>query len=154
MLILVMECKIGFSFFKKFDKAVNTFVTSRDMHDFPTIRNKIQVKDDDNDLSIRKKFDKSLESERKEEYERASLKHEQSKDKQDIFLDYNPKDVDEIIKEMTPETLTQDHMKLLEIHDRTNLYVPIKEIQFMASMGIFDPKLASCQPPVCALCMF
>ena len=45
-------------------------------------------------------------------------------------------------------------MKLLEIHDRTNHWVPIKEIQVMASMGIFNYKLESCQPPVCALCMF
>ena len=44
-------------------------------------------------------------------------------------------------------------MKLLEIHDRTNHCVSIKEIQVMASMGIFDSKLASCQPPVCASCM-
>ena len=52
MSIPVMESNIGFSFFKKFDKAVNTFVNARDMHSFPTIRNKIQVKDDDNDLFI------------------------------------------------------------------------------------------------------
>ena len=96
------------------------------MHAFPTIQNKIQVKDDDNDLSIDKKFEKSSEAERKEAYEKASLEHEQSKDKQDIFLDDNPKDVDEIIKAITPETLTQDQMKLLEIHNRTNHCVPIK----------------------------
>ena len=53
MSIPVMECNVGFSFFKKFDKAVNTFVNARDMHAFPTIQNKIQVGDDDNDLSIR-----------------------------------------------------------------------------------------------------
>ena len=115
------------------------------------MKKKNQVKDDNNDLSIGKKFDKSLESERKEAYEKASLEHEQSKDKQDIFLDNNPKDVDEIIKAMTLETLTQEQMKLLEVHDRTNHGEPIKEIQVMASMGILDPKLASYQPPVCAL---
>ena len=38
---------------------------------------KIQVKNDNNDLSIGKKFDKSSESERKEAYEKASLEHEQ-----------------------------------------------------------------------------
>ena len=64
------------------------------------------------------------------------------------------KDVDEIIKAMTPETLTQERTKLLEIHNRTNHCVPIKEIQVMASMGIFNYKLKSCQPPVCASCMF
>ena len=37
MLIPVMEWNIGFSFFKKFDKAVNTFVNARNMFDFPTI---------------------------------------------------------------------------------------------------------------------
>ena len=152
--IPVMECNIGFSSFKKFDKAVNTFVNARDMHDFPNICNKIQVEDDNNDLYIGKKFEKSLESERKEAYEKASLGHEQSKDKQDIFLDNDPKDVDDIIKEMTPGTLTQDQMKSLYIHNRTNHCVPIKEMQFMASMGIFNSKLASCQPPVCASCMF
>ena len=68
MLIPVMECNNGFYFFKRFDKAVNTFVNARYMHAFPTIRNKLQVKDDDNDLSIEKKFDKSSESERKEAY--------------------------------------------------------------------------------------
>ena len=94
MSIPAMECTIGFSFFKIFDKAVNTFVNSRYMHDFPTTRNKIQVKDDNNDLSIGKKFDKYLESERKEAYEKASLDHEKSKDKQDISLDNNLKDVD------------------------------------------------------------
>ena len=99
----VMEYNIGFSFFKKFDKVVNTFVNARDMHAFPTIRNKIQVKDDNNYLSIGKRFDKSSESERKEAHEKASLEHEQSKDKPEIFLDDNPKDVDEIIKAMTPE---------------------------------------------------
>ena len=57
ILIPVMECNIGFYLFKKFDKSVNTFVNARDMHAFPTIRNKIQVKDDNNDLFIRKKFD-------------------------------------------------------------------------------------------------
>ena len=150
ILIPIMECKIGFYFFNKFDKAVNTFVNARDMHDFPTIRNKIHVEDEDNDLSIGKKFDKYLESERKEAYEIASLEHEKSKYKQDIFLDNNPKDIDEIIKAMTPETLTQEQMKLLEIHDRTNHCVPIKEVQVMASMGIFDSNLASCKPPVCA----
>ena len=46
-------------------------------HDFPTIQNKIQVKDDDNDLSIWKKFDKSSESERKGSYEKVSLEQEQ-----------------------------------------------------------------------------
>ena len=51
-----MECNIGFSFFKNFDKAVNIFFNTRYMHAFPTIRNKIQVKDDNNDLSIGKKF--------------------------------------------------------------------------------------------------
>ena len=133
-----------FSFFKKFDKAVNTFFNARDMHAFPTIRNKIQVKDDGNDLSTGKKFDKSSESERKEAYEKASLEHEESKYKQDIFLENNPKDVDEIIKSMNPETLTQDQMKILEIHDRTNHCMSIKEIQVLAPMGIFYSKLAFC----------
>ena len=72
-----MECNIGFSFFKKFDKSVNTFVNARDMHDFPTIRNKIQVKDDENYLSIGKKFDRSSEGETKEAYEKSSLEHNQ-----------------------------------------------------------------------------
>ena len=75
-----------------------------------------------------KKLDKYLEVERKEAYEKASPEHEQSKDKQDILLEKNPKDVDKINRAMTPENLTQDHMKRLDIHDRTNLYVPIKEI--------------------------
>ena len=87
MSILVMECNIDFSSFKKFDKAVNTCVNARDMHDFPTIRTKIQVEDDNNDLSIREKFDKSSKSERKEAYEKASLEHEKSKGEQDIFLE-------------------------------------------------------------------
>ena len=65
MLIPVRECNIGFSFFKRFDKAVNTFFHAKDTHDFPTIWNKIQVEDDENDLSIVKKFGKSLELERK-----------------------------------------------------------------------------------------
>ena len=85
MLIPVMKCNIGFSFFNKFDKAVNTFVNARDMHAFRTIRNKIQVEDDDNDLFIRKKFDSFSEAVRKEAHEKASLEHEQSKYKQDIF---------------------------------------------------------------------
>ena len=54
MSIPVMECNNCFSFFNNFDKGVNTFVNARDMHDFPTIRNKIQVEDDENDLFIRK----------------------------------------------------------------------------------------------------
>ena len=91
-----------FYFFKKFNKAVNTFFNARDMHAFPTIRKKIQVEDDDNDLSIGKNYNKYSELERKEAYEKASLEHEQSKDKQDIFLENNPKDADEIIKAMTP----------------------------------------------------
>ena len=45
-------------------------------------------------------------------------------------------------------------MKLSEIKDITNHCVPIKEIQVMAYMVIFYSKLASCQPPVCASCMF
>ena len=65
MSIPVMECNISFYFFKNFDKAANTFVNDRDMHAFPTIRNKIQVEDEDNYLSIGKKFDKSSESEKK-----------------------------------------------------------------------------------------
>ena len=56
MSIPVMECNIGFLFLKKFYKAVNTFFNARYMHAFPTIRNKIQVEDDNNDLSIGKKF--------------------------------------------------------------------------------------------------
>ena len=64
---------------------------------------KIQVEDDDKDLSIGKKFDRSSESERKEVYEKASLEHKKSKDKQDIFLYNNPKDADETIKSMTPK---------------------------------------------------
>ena len=36
MSIPVMECNIGFYFFKKFEKAVNTFVNNMDMHAFPT----------------------------------------------------------------------------------------------------------------------
>ena len=73
------------------------------MHAFPTIRNKIQVKDDDNYLFIGKQFNSVSEAVRKEAHEKASLEHEQSKDKQDIFLDRNDKkDTDEIIKAMTP----------------------------------------------------
>ena len=68
-----MECNIGFSFFKKFDKAVNTFVNAREMHTFPPIWNKIQVEDDDNDLFIGKQFNSVLEAVRKEAYEKASL---------------------------------------------------------------------------------
>ena len=90
----VMECNIGSTFFKKFDKAVNKFFNARDMHDFPTIRNKIQVKDDDNDFSIGNNFHKSSESERKEAYEKASPEHDKSKDEQDIFLGNNTKDAD------------------------------------------------------------
>ena len=153
--IPVMECNIGFYFFKEFDKAVNTFVNTRDMHAFPTIWNKIQVEDDDNDIFICKKFDSVSEAVRNDAYDKASLEHEQSKDNQDIFLDKNDKkDADEIIKAMTPKNLTQEQTKILEIHDKTNRCVPIKEIQLMATMGIFDSKLASCQPPVCASCMF
>ena len=77
MSISVMECNIGCSSFKNFDKAVNTFLNTRDMHDFPTIRKKIQVKDDNNDVSIGKKFDKYSELERKEAYENAPLDHDQ-----------------------------------------------------------------------------
>ena len=122
-----MECSIGFSFFKKFDKVVNTFVNVRDMHAFPTIWNKIQVKDDDNDLFIGKKFDSFSEVVRKEAYEKASLEHEQSKDKQDILLDKNDKkNADKIIKAMTPKKLTQEQTELLEIHNKTNHCVPIK----------------------------
>ena len=142
-------------FFKKFDKAVNTFFNDREMHAFPTIQNKIQVEDDDNDPFIGKQFNSVSEAVRKEAYEKASLEHEQSKDKQDIFLDKNDKkDADEIIKAMTPESVTQEQTKLLEIHDKTNHCVPIKEIQVMATMGIFDSKLAFFQPPVCTSCMF
>ena len=122
----VMECNIGFSSFKKFYIAVNTFFKARDMHCFSIIWNKIQVKDVDNDLSIGNNFDKSSESERKEAYEKASLDQEESKDKQDIFLENNPKNMDEIIKAMTPKTLAQEQMKLLEIHDQKKHCVPIK----------------------------
>ena len=45
-------------------------------------------------------------------------------------------------------------MKLLEIHNRTNHCVSIKEIQVTESLGICNSKLASCQPPVCASCVF
>ena len=121
MSIPVMECNIGFSFFEKFDKAVNTFSNARDMHAFPTIRNKIQFEDNENDLFIINKFDRVSEAVRKDAYEKASLEHEQSKDNQDIFLDKNDKKyADEIIKVVTPETLTQEQTKLLEIHDKTN----------------------------------
>ena len=72
-----MECNICFSSFKKFDKAVNTFFNTRYMHDFPTIWNKIQVKDDNNDPFIGKQFDSVSEAVRKEAYEKASLEHEQ-----------------------------------------------------------------------------
>ena len=58
--------KHGFSFFKKFDKEVNTFFNARDMHAFPAIQNKIQVEDDNNDIFIGNKFDSVLESVRKE----------------------------------------------------------------------------------------
>ena len=61
--------------------------------------------------------------------------------------------MDEIIKAVTPKTLTQEQMKLLEIHERTNHCVPIKEILMMETMGIFDSKLVSCQPPVCVSCI-
>ena len=96
------------------------------MHAFPNIRKKIQVEDDDNDLSIGKKFDKSSESERKVAYEKAYLEDKESKDKQDICLKNNPKDVDEIIKAMNPKTLTQEQIKLLEIYDKKNHCVSIK----------------------------
>ena len=98
------------SFFKKFDKVVNKFDNARDMHIFSTIRNKIQVGDDNNDLSIGKKFDKSSELERKEACDNASMDHKESKDKQDIFLENNPKYVDKTIKAMTPKTLTQEQI--------------------------------------------
>ena len=81
MSIPVMECNINSSFFKKFDKAVKKFLNAGDMHAFPTIRSKIQVEDDDNDLSIGKKFDSVFEAVKKEAYEKASLEHKQLKDK-------------------------------------------------------------------------
>ena len=81
MSIPVMECNIGFSLFNKFNKAVNTFFNASYMHAFLTIRNKIQVEDDDNDLFIGKNFDNFLEAIRKVAYEKASLENEQSKDK-------------------------------------------------------------------------
>ena len=116
-----------FSFFKKFDKEVNTFVNAREMHAFPTIRNKIQVKDDDNGPFLGKQFESVLEAVRKEAYEKASLEHKQSKDKQDIFLYKNDKkDADEIIKAMNPKNLTQEQTKLLEIYDNKNNCVSIK----------------------------
>ena len=40
----VMEYSIGFFVFKKFDKAVNSFVNPRDMHAFPTIQKKSRSK--------------------------------------------------------------------------------------------------------------
>ena len=106
-----MEWNIGFSSFNKFDKAVNTFVNSRDINAFPTIQNKIQVENYNNDLSIGKKFDKSSESEIKEAYEKASLDHEESKNKQGIFLENNPKDVNKIIKAMTTGCLSTNKPK-------------------------------------------
>ena len=72
-----MECNIGFSVFKKFDKAVSIFVNAREMHAFPTIWNKIQVNDDENDTFIGKQFYSVSEAVRKEAYEKASLEHEQ-----------------------------------------------------------------------------
>ena len=58
----------------------------------------------------------------------STLGNRQSKDEQDIFLDKNDeKDADEIIKAMTPKTLTQEQTKLLDIHNKTNHCVPIKE---------------------------
>ena len=75
MSIPVMECNIGFSFFNFFDKAVNTFVNARKMYAFPTIRNKIQVEDDNNDPFVGKQFDRVLEAVRKEAYNKASLEH-------------------------------------------------------------------------------
>ena len=66
---------------------VNTFVNARDIHAFPTIRNKIQVEDNNNDIFIRKKFNSVSGAVRKEAYKKASLEHKQSKDKQDIFLE-------------------------------------------------------------------
>ena len=153
MSIPVLEWNIDFSCSKKFEKLVHTFVNARNMYAFPTIREKNQVKDDDIDLSIINKVDKSLELERKDAYTKAPLEHREKKDKQDIFLDNKPKNVDEIINTMTPKTLTQDKMKLLENNDKKNHRLPIKEKQVMASMGILDSKIASCQPPVFASCM-
>ena len=128
MSIPVMEFNIGFSFFNNFEKSFNTFVNARDMHAFPTIRKTIQVGDDDSDLFIGKKFDSFSEAVRTEAYQKASLEHKQSKDKQDVFLEKNDKkDADEIIKAMSPETLTQEQTKPLDIRDRTNHCVPIKE---------------------------
>ena len=66
-----------FFFIQKFDKAVNTFVNVRDMHDSTTIRNKIHVEDDDNDPFIGKQFDSVSEAVRKEAYGKTSLEHEQ-----------------------------------------------------------------------------
>ena len=51
------------------------------MHAFPTIWNKIQVEDDDNDPFIEKQFDSVSEAVRKEAYEKAPMEHEKSKDK-------------------------------------------------------------------------
>ena len=95
MLIPVIECKIGFYFFNFFDREVNKIVNAREMHAFPTIKNKIQVKDDENDPFIGKLLDRVSEAVRKEAYEKASLENDKSKYKQDIFLDKNDnKDAD------------------------------------------------------------
>ena len=59
-------------------------------------------------LSIGKKFEKYSKSERKEAHKKALLEHEQSKDKQGMVFENILKDVDDIIKAMTPETLTQE----------------------------------------------
>ena len=50
--------------------------------------------------------------------------------------------------------LSKDQMELLNIHNRFNHQLPIKEIQILAEVGYFPKRLALCRYPQCCACQF
>ena len=51
-------------------------------------------------------------------------------------------------------TLSKDQQKLLDIHEKTNHCISIKELQLMSKEGRLPNRLSTCNPPLCLSCLY
>ena len=61
---------------------------------------------------------------------------------------------DKFNNEYSVNTLLKDQQELLDIHEKANHCISIKELQLMAKEGNLPNRLSTCNPPLCPSCLY
>lgn len=61
---------------------------------------------------------------------------------------------DKLNSDYSVNTLSKDQQELLDIHEKTNHCISIKELQLMAKEGKLPNRLSTCNPPLCPSCLY